>query len=356
MDGHMRGGLFASSCALCGNPGFGEKRQRTLNIARKYWLHANCLAAGKMRPCPVTAPTPGHGTAPRPFRHRRGTDHLRVAPATSNGTVSTPSHLQPLAAEPRPVHPPTGAGPTTCALHLQRPKVRSRPRRTSNPWPRNRVQTIPSPARDRPLARCTCNVQGYGPDPVASPTPGHGTGPRPFRHWRGTDHLRVAPATSKGTVSIPSHLQPLATEPRPAHPDTGAGPTTCALHLQRPRGRSRPHRTSNPWPWNRAQPIPSPARDRPLARCTCNVQRYGLDPVTPPTPGHGTAPSPFRHRRRTDHLRVTPATSKGTVSIPSHLQPLATEPRPDHSVTGAGPTTCALYLQRPKVRSQPSHI
>jgi hypothetical protein len=163
---------------------------------------------------------------------------------------------------------------------------------TSNPWPRNRAQTTPSPARDRPLARCTCNVQRYGLDPVAPPTPGYGTAPRPFRHRRGTDHLRVTPATSKGTVSTPSHLQPLAMEPRPAHSVTGAGPTTCALHLQRPKVRSRPGHTSNPWPWNRAQSIPSPAPDRPLARYTCNVQRHGLDPVAPPTPGDGSHAQP----------------------------------------------------------------
>jgi hypothetical protein len=203
-----------------------------LNIARKYWLQANCLADGTMRPCPVTPPTPGHRTAPRPPSHWRGTVPLRVAPATSKGTVSTPSHLQPLATEPRPDHSVTGAGPTTCALHLQRPRVRSRPGHNSNPWPRNRAQTIPSPARDRPLARCTCNVQRYGLDPVAAPTPGHGTAPRPSCHRRGTDPLRVAPATSKGTVSTRSQLQSLVMEPRPDHPVTGLQPLGDGSHAR----------------------------------------------------------------------------------------------------------------------------
>jgi hypothetical protein len=56
-------------------------------------------------------------------------------------------------------HRVIGAGSTTCALHLQRPRVRSRPRRTSNPWPRNRVQTIPSPAR---IGAASSTLPGIG--------------------------------------------------------------------------------------------------------------------------------------------------------------------------------------------------
>jgi hypothetical protein len=160
--------------------------------------------------------------------------------------------------ETTPPNPATGAGPTTCALHLQRPRGRSRPGRNSNPRPQNRPPTIPSPAQDRPLARCTCNVQGDGPDPFATPTPGHRTAPRPSRHRRGTDHSRVAPATSKGTVLARSQLQPPATEQPPDHPVTGAGPTTRALHLQRPRVRSWPGRNSNPWRRNHPHSILAP--------------------------------------------------------------------------------------------------
>jgi hypothetical protein len=69
----------------------------------------------------------------------------------------------------------------------------------------------------------------------------------------------------------------------------------------------------------------SPVQDRSPARYTCHVQLYGPETVAISQP-LVTQPLQSSHRRRTVHLRVTPATSKCTVLKPSPSQPLVSQP------------------------------
>jgi hypothetical protein len=100
--------------------------------------------------------------------------------AESNSVQFTFSHAPLLSIAPQRVSRRRG-GPDTTAIELavMGARMRACPIATPTAFHTPTPQTIQSPAQNRSLARYTCNVQVYGPDPVATPPPGHGTHAQP---------------------------------------------------------------------------------------------------------------------------------------------------------------------------------